>query len=37
MKHLPPGTLATRELKLGVFVGGQFPNIVMVEFIEGTC
>jgi hypothetical protein len=25
------------NVHLGVFLGGQFPNTVTVEFIEGTC
>ena len=25
------------NVHVGVFLGGQFPNTVTVEFIEGTC
>lgn len=25
------------NMHLGVFLGGQFPNRVTVEFIEGSC
>jgi hypothetical protein len=25
------------NVHVGVFLGGQFPNTVTVQFIEGTC